>query len=103
MPGIVFLFLFVMLPTASWADEPKWKQHTKGACSEFEAAGVFDVDHDGKLDIVFGDTWYEAPGWKPHRTTSATCPAWEPARHGSIPKSLSLASRRRVRSRCSSS
>ena len=33
--------------------------------SEFEAAGVFDVDSDGKLDIVCGDTWYQAPDWKP--------------------------------------
>ncbi len=47
------------------ADEPKWKQHTINGQSEFEAAGVFDVDNDGKLDIVSGDTWYQAPDWKP--------------------------------------
>ena len=34
------------------AGEPKWKQHTINGQSEFEAAGVFDVDNDGKLDIV---------------------------------------------------
>ena len=44
------------------ADEPKWKQHTINGRSEFEAAGVFDVDNDGKLDIVSGDTWYQASG-----------------------------------------
>ena len=27
---------------------------------------MFDVDGDGKLDIVCGDTWYQAPDWKPH-------------------------------------
>src|SRR6516165_11238696 len=48
------------------ADEPKWKQHTINGQSEFEAAGVFDVDNDGKLDIVSGDTWYQAPDWKPY-------------------------------------
>src|SRR5205814_1836950 len=47
------------------ADEPKWKQHTINGRSEFEAAGVFDVDNDGQLDIVSGDTWYQGPGWKP--------------------------------------
>src|SRR5438034_9323880 len=47
------------------ADEPKWKQHTINGLSEFEAAGVFDVDNDGQLDIVSGDTWYQGPGWKP--------------------------------------
>lgn len=51
---------------ASWAGEPNWKKHTINGQSEFEAAGVFDVDGDGKLDIVCGDTWYQAPDWKPH-------------------------------------
>src|SRR5579883_2757236 len=49
------------------ADEPKWKQHTINGRSEFEAAGVFDVDNDGKLDIVSGDTWYQAPSWTPYK------------------------------------
>lgn len=52
--------------STSWAGEPKWKKHTINGKSEFEAAGVFDVDGDGKLDIVCGDTWYQAPDWKPH-------------------------------------
>jgi hypothetical protein len=55
------------LAPGSSAAEPKWKQHTINGKSEFEAAGVFDVDGDGKLDIVSGDTWYQAPDWKPHR------------------------------------
>jgi hypothetical protein len=47
------------------AGEPKWRQHTINANSEFEAAGAFDVDGDGKLDIVSGNTWYRAPDWEP--------------------------------------
>jgi FG-GAP-like repeat/FG-GAP repeat len=50
------------------ADEPSWKQHTINGQSEFEAAGVFDVDNDGKLDIVSGDTCYLAPDWKRYHT-----------------------------------
>jgi hypothetical protein len=50
----------------SRADEPKWKLHTINGQSEFEAAGVFDVDNDGQLDIVSGDTWYQGPDWKPY-------------------------------------
>ena len=46
------------------ADEPQWKLHTINGQSEFEAAGVFDVDNDGKLDIVSGSSWYQAPTWK---------------------------------------
>ena len=49
---------------AALADEPKWKMHTINGRSEFEAASVFDVDNDGKLDIVSGANWYQAPGWK---------------------------------------
>jgi hypothetical protein len=54
----------------SWsatAGEPRWKQHTINGQSEFEAAGAFDVDGDGKLDVVSGDSWYQAPGWEKHR------------------------------------
>jgi hypothetical protein len=51
--------------TSARAGEPKWKQHTINGRSEFEAAGVFDVDDDGQLDIVSGDTWYQGPSWKP--------------------------------------
>jgi hypothetical protein len=46
------------------ADEPKWKLHVINGRSEYEAAGVFDVDNDGKLDIISGANWYQAPGWK---------------------------------------
>lgn len=33
----------------------------------YEAAGVFDVNNDGRLDIVCGGFWYEAPNWKKHK------------------------------------
>lgn len=33
----------------------------------FESAGVFDVNNDGKLDIVCGGYWYEAPNWTKHK------------------------------------
>ena len=33
----------------------------------YESAGVFDVNNDGKLDIVCGGYWYEAPDWKKHK------------------------------------
>ena len=54
------------------ADEPKWKQHSINPQSIFEAAGVFDVNNDGKLDVVSGDTWYEAPNWTPHHVRDVT-------------------------------
>ena len=33
----------------------------------YESAGVFDVNNDGKLDIVSGGFWYEAPNWTKHK------------------------------------
>ncbi len=31
-----------------------------------ETVAVADVNNDGHLDIISGDSWYEAPGWKKH-------------------------------------
>src|SRR5262245_31415775 len=61
LAGVV---LVLASTTSAQADEPRWKQHTISGKSEFEAAGVFDVDNDGKLDIVSGSSWYQAPSWK---------------------------------------
>src|SRR5207248_7792680 len=60
------VFTLAVAAGPAFAGEPRWKQHTINGKSEFEAAGVFDVNNDGKLDVVSGDTWYEAPDWKPH-------------------------------------
>ena len=49
------------------AGVPTWKQHAINEKSVFEAANAFDVDGDGKIDIVAGDTWYQAPSWKPFK------------------------------------
>jgi hypothetical protein len=50
--------------------EPKvgerFKLHVINADSRFEAAGVLDVNRDGKLDILSGGFWYEAPDWTRH-------------------------------------
>jgi hypothetical protein len=32
-----------------------------------ETAAVADLNRDGRLDIVSGEHWYEAPSWKKHR------------------------------------
>ncbi len=43
-----------------------FKLHTINADSKFEAAGAFDVNKDGKIDIFCGGFWYESPNWKQH-------------------------------------
>ena len=32
-----------------------------------ESAAWADINGDGRLDIVSGDTWYESPRWTPHK------------------------------------
>lgn len=57
---------FLALGGWAHAEEPSFKKHAINAKSAFEAAGVFDVDNDGDLDIVSGDSWYAAPRWERH-------------------------------------
>lgn len=40
---------------------------TINAESPYEAAGILDVNKDGKMDVFCGGQWYEAPDWKPHK------------------------------------
>lgn len=43
-----------------------FKLHTLNAYAFFSSCAVMDVNHDGKLDVVSGEFWYEAPNWKKH-------------------------------------
>ena len=57
---------FGLIAAGAKADDVRWKKHDINPQSVFEGAGVFDVDNDGKLDIVSGDSWYNAPDWSPY-------------------------------------
>src|SRR5262249_37743879 len=45
----------------------KWKKIVVDKHFVSEGAAVADINKDGKLDVVNGEIWYEAPDWKPHR------------------------------------
>jgi hypothetical protein len=60
----VFCVSFVAYPAL--AQQVALVPHDINPESEFPACGVIDVNHDGKLDIVSGGFWYEAPSWKKH-------------------------------------
>jgi dienelactone hydrolase len=64
----VYLALLWSFATAGWSrgEDVAFRRHVINADSEFMAAAVFDVNKDGKLDIVCGGYWYEAPTWKKH-------------------------------------
>src|SRR5206468_1522087 len=70
-PTVLFFGAYLALLLCPWApwcrgDDVAFRRHVINADSEFMAAAVFDVNKDGKLDIVCGEYWYEAPTWKKH-------------------------------------
>ena len=61
------LFVFAIAannPTR--AAEVAFKRHVINGETDYSAAAVIDVDRDGRLDIVCGGDWYEAPNWTRH-------------------------------------
>ena len=70
----VAIFALALLQSAIWAGGStntmqrriEWKK-TKISNEAYESVGVFDVNNDGKLDIVSGAYWYEAPNWTKHK------------------------------------
>ena len=61
-----FVCVLISLPALALAQHPNFKVHTINAESEFSACAAIDVNRDGKLDIVSGGFWYEAPDWTKH-------------------------------------
>lgn len=62
----IFAYLFA---TAACAAEPQaitWQKTVVDPKFRSEGVAVADVNRDGKLDILTGELWYEAPDWKPH-------------------------------------
>jgi HEAT repeat protein len=43
-----------------------FRLHVINANSRYEAAGILDVNRDGKPDILCGGFWYENPTWEKH-------------------------------------
>jgi esterase/lipase len=62
---LVVIFLAVV-PNWLAAQQPRFAAVDINPAAEFPACGVIDVNMDGKLDIVSGGFWYEAPAWKKH-------------------------------------
>lgn len=59
--------VFVCLASrAGIADEPQWKRIQIDPIFRSEGVAVADVNKDGKMDVINGEGWYEAPTWKLH-------------------------------------
>ncbi len=74
LPGWMAIFLMIWNASSVHAQNPQavsaenisFKKHT--LTREFIAEGVAiaDVNKDGKMDVLAGAYWFEAPDWKPH-------------------------------------
>jgi hypothetical protein len=79
MRQLFFLASFLILATSAPAqveDKPAkkskptpvitWKKTVVDRAFRSEGVAVADVNKDGKMDIIAGDVWYEAPDWEMH-------------------------------------
>jgi hypothetical protein len=53
-------------PAAGKTTSITWKKIVVDTKFRAEGVAVADINKDGKLDIIVGDVWYEAPDWKMH-------------------------------------
>jgi dienelactone hydrolase len=60
------ILLLSALPHTTHAGQPQFRLHVLNAESTYSACAAVDVNRDGKLDVVGGGWWYEAPHWTPH-------------------------------------
>src|SRR5882757_5247233 len=73
LPGVMALSLLALpaVPAEQAQNGPQtpkitWKKITIDKGFRGEGVAVADVNKDGKLDILIGDVWFEAPDWKMH-------------------------------------
>jgi hypothetical protein len=71
--GVVLAILAIVAIFGSrdaGADTPAagitWKKTVVDRVFRSEGVAIADVNRDGKMDILVGDVWYEAPDWKMH-------------------------------------
>lgn len=63
--ALLLLLASTLLAVSRPPDVP-FKVHTLDLGAN-ETAALADINKDGKLDIVSGENWYEAPAWTKHR------------------------------------
>ena len=71
MKSVVLTLIGVtaFLAPISGSDEIRFRKHTLDL-GRNEACAVADVNSDGRLDVVSGENWYEAPTWRKHKFRS---------------------------------
>lgn len=73
---------WVIVPWCLWAmaspaQTVRWQKHVLTNDFISEGVAVADVNKDGKLDILAGAWWFEAPGWTKHAIAEGK--HWDPS------------------------
>ena len=66
---IPVLVLTALLQSVGRPPDIPFKKHTLDEGAN-ESCAISDLNRDGKLDIVSGENWYEAPAWTKHKFRS---------------------------------
>jgi len=66
MRSTLLVCIIVAFPLAA-AEPITWKKTVIDKKFNSEGVAIADVNKDGKMDVLTGELWYEAPDWKPHR------------------------------------
>jgi hypothetical protein len=68
--AVCSLTVFALSAPPAAADTPAsaitWKKTVVDKVFRSEGVAIADVNRDGKMDVLTGDVWYEAPDWKLH-------------------------------------
>ncbi|WP_336515137.1 FG-GAP-like repeat-containing protein [Pollutibacter soli] len=62
----VCFLLMCFFETTAQTDTVIFKKHILSNDFISEGVAVGDVNNDGKIDVLAGDFWFEAPNWKKH-------------------------------------
>jgi hypothetical protein len=70
---VALLPALALVGAADVKDSPKsnaagitWKKTVLDPIFRAEGVAIADVNRDGKIDVLNGEAWYEAPSWKRH-------------------------------------
>jgi hypothetical protein len=65
--GMPAILLATVCALAADTDTPvTWKKTVIEGAFRSEGVALADVDHDGKPDVLIGDSWYQSPSWIKH-------------------------------------
>jgi hypothetical protein len=78
LPALTVLFVQAGAETGVAADKISWKKTVVDKTFRSEGVAIADVNKDGKMDILVGDVWYEAPDWKVHEIRPSPKEGYDP-------------------------